>query len=447
MSVTLAGCDLPQPFVSVPAQHCVSQRQGALGAGGGVIIPLMANDPTSSDHTSALYAVRASDGALAWSCASTTYAGWDDARLVNGVVYAIAGTAPTKDAPAPTHVHAIYAMRPQDGRQLWSYSFRAGSTSALTFDGGMLFVSATTADGASSHGNLYAIRVATGALALNASIGETLGDPIIVDHRIVILVTTASGRELRAISESDGAAVWTYPLLGNQSPAPWLTLNGMLYFSTGAALTAIDGATGATRWTQSGFANMRGQLFSAQGAILFSASQSVFAFDQASGAMRWSAVLGAQPQLLAVSEQMAYAVTQGPDGIPDRLYALNISTGDVLWQRAAPFAAVVTPAVGADVYLTISTGAETLANVVALDQRGGVRWTYKGASPYANGALIPAGATLYYVWQAFRSGSGIADNTPVITYVTALRMSDGSAQWTTPLPAHNTYLLPPLLVS
>src|SRR6185437_13191994 len=146
-------------------------------------------DPTSANHTSALYGVRGGDGALAWSCASTTYAGWNDAQLVNGVVYAIAGTESIKEGPLKAHAHGIYAIRPRDGRQLWSYSFQAGATSRLTFDGGMLYVSAITDNGASSHSNLYAIHTSTGALAWSESFSEMLGQPIIVDHHIVVIVT------------------------------------------------------------------------------------------------------------------------------------------------------------------------------------------------------------------------------------------------------------------
>ncbi len=445
LSGIFSGCATPQPFDSVPAQRCASQQQGALGAGGGIIVPLAANDPTSSDRTSALYAIRARDGGLAWSCASTTYAGWDDARLVNGVLYTLAGTAPTKDAPAPTHVHAIYAIRPQDGKQLWSYSFRAGSTSPLAFDGDMLFVTTSATDGASAHSNLYAIHTTTGVLAWEASYGDTLSAPIIVDHHIVTSVNATSGQELRAIDESSGKTVWSHPLSGNQPPVAWLVVNDALYISDGSALTRIDGASGSTRWTEQAFENLSSPLFSVPGAIIFSASQSILAFDTATGAMRWSAVLGAHPQLTAVVGQVAYAVTPGADGVADRIYALNVTTGDVIWQRGASGADIITPQESFGVYLTVSTGEQKPANVEALDQRGRLRWAYKGQSQYSGGALMPEGATLYYVWQELQPS--IAENTPVATNVTALRASDGATLWTTPLPALNTYLLPPQLVA
>ena len=442
---TLAGCAIPQPFTSVPAQNCVSQRQGALGAGGGIVVALAAFDPTSANHTSALYGVRGSDGALAWGCASSTYAGWNDAQLVNGVVYATAGTESTREGPLKTHTHGVYAIRPDDGHQLWSYSFQAGAASQLAFDGDMLYVSAITDNGATSHSNLYAIHTSNGALAWSESFSEMLGQPIIVGHHLIVVVTTTNGQELRALSESDGGTLWSDPLASGAFLGAWLSLNGALYFNDGDALMAIDGASGATRWTQPGFSTISSRLFSAQGAILFSANTSVFAFDQASGAMRWSAVLADKPALIQVSDQAAYAVTQGPDSFPDHLFALNPSTGDVLWQRDTPMSGAITPSADAGAYLTISVGAQKLANVEALDQHGGLRWTYTGTSPYAGVALIPSGDAVFYVWQALQAGVSV--NPLTITYITRLRASDGVAQWTTQLPADNTSALPPLLIS
>ncbi len=62
-----------------------------------------------------------------------------------------------------------------------------------------------------------------------------------------------------------------------------------------------------------------------------------------------------------------------------------------------------------------------------------------------SGALIPQGAHLYYIWQG--SQAGVTVNPTTITYVTCLRAADGSALWTTPLPARNATFLQPLLVA
>jgi len=383
----LAGCAPPQLPGSVPAQSCVSQRSGSLGAGGGLVVALRALDPTTAYNSGALYGVRASDGAVAWSCASTTYAGWDDAQLVDGVVYALAGTEPTKDFPARTHAHGLYAIHPQDGHQLWSYSFQAGSTSTLAFAAGLAYFPATTTDGSASHSDLYAIHISNGALAWSESFGNTVGQPIVVGDRLIVPILSVNaqgaqpGQELRAVSLSDGSTLWSVTLPGGDELQSWLSLGDTFYYADGDSLAALDAATGKTRWSQPGASMMSSILFSADGAILFSSDMSVFAFDQASGAMRWSAVLDNRPQLLAVSSTLAYATTQDTDGVAKRLYALDVQTGDVRWQRDAPFAASPTTNASGATYFIVSAGPQKLANVVAVDPRGALRWTYQGQSP------------------------------------------------------------------
>ncbi len=446
LAALLAGCGIPQPFASVPAQRCMSQRQGSFGAAGGVIIPLSARDPTTAYHTSALFGVQADTGALAWSCASTTYAGWDDARLINGVLYAIAGTEYSKES-APTHVHAIFALRPRDGKLLWTYSFRAGMTSPLAFDNGLLFVSATTSDGSSSHSDLYAIHTGDGSLAWLASYGDTISQPLLVNHQIVVAASTTTGQDLRAIREQDGAALWSTPLAGATPPVSLISIDGMLYTSGSSAISAYDGASGALRWTQTTLGEIMSALIADAGALIFTTSQNVFAFDGISGALRWSAVRGGRPTVLAATSAAVYAMTQAADGQSGTLFTLDAATGRLLWQRVINSAdsalAGISPGTGADAYLTLPTRAQKLTSVIALDQRGGDRWRYDGQSPYSIGMLLATSALLYYIWQAPQDG--VSGSSPDITHITCLRVADGAVAWTTPLPAYNADPVAPLL--
>lgn len=444
MSMALAGCDAPTlPFDSVPAQQCVAQGRGALGKDGGVIVPLTAYDPTAKYHTSGLYAVRG-DGALAWSCATTTYVGWNDAQLVGGTLYAIAGTEFEKEGPTPTHVHALYAIRPTDGKQLWQYSFRAGATSALDFDGGRIFFASVTSDGANEHSNLYALSAANGALAWQESFGDTVGQPMIAGGRIYLPITDPSGPQLRALSERDGGQVWSDQLAGQDALANIVTAGDVIAYAHDDTLTALDAVTGAPRWSHAVPASVDAPLAAADGAIISAAGQSVFAFDAASGALRWSAVLDARALVQSATARVTYATTLTPDGQYGQVVALDTRSGDILWQRDLPDLATLALG-GADAWLLVPVGAQKLATLVALDAQGDERWRYAGQSPYNTGALLPDGATLYYVWQGLEAG--VAVNPTTITYVTCLRASDGAALWTTPLPAFNASPLPPLLVT
>ncbi|HEU0026562.1 MAG TPA: PQQ-binding-like beta-propeller repeat protein [Ktedonobacterales bacterium] len=445
LSCALAACGVSLPFVSAaPQQDCVAQQRGALGAGG-VIVPLAARDPTSSFHTSALYALRASDGALAWSCASTTYAGWDDVQMVNGVIYAIAGTEPTHGFPPATHAHGLYAIRPQDGKQLWSYSFLAGSTSTLAFDGGLLFVSSVTTDPSGSQSALYAIHTASGALAWKVSFSAALGQPFTVAHRVIVPETSGGDQTLRALREDSGAAAWSKRIGSSAQPASPFTLGGALYLTdpNAATLTAIDGASGATRWTQSIPGTATGQIVAAPGALIAPTGLGVLALDPATGAARWSAALGDEPQLVRVAGQTIYAVSWTSNNTPDRLYALSATNGRQLWSRDVSklVSLGLLPGAGNQAYLTEPTRSRLLESVVALDQRGGDRWRFDGVSPYNSGIILASGDALYYIWQASPTG----DNPTDTTYVTRLRATDGAALWQTPLPALNADPVAPLL--
>jgi outer membrane protein assembly factor BamB len=445
LSAALAACDVSLPFVSAtPQQNCVAQQRGALGADGGVIIPLAARDPTSSFHTSALYALRARDGSLAWSCASTTYAGWDDVQMVNGVVYAIAGTEPTRDFPAGVHAHGVYAIRPQDGKQLWSYSFQAGSTSTLAFDGHLLFVSGVTADASGNQSALYAIHTDSGSLAWQVSFSGALGPPFIVAHHVIVPATSGD-QALRGLREDNGATVWSKRIGSSAQPASPLMLDGALYLldDNAATLTAIDGASGATRWTQPIPGTTTGQIVAAPGALIVPTGQGLLALDPTTGATRWSAALGGEPRPLRVAGQTIYAVSWTSNNTPDRLYALRAADGRQLWSRDVSklVSLGLLPGAGDQIYLTEPTRSRLLESVVALDQRGGDRWRYDGQSPYNSGAILTSGDALYYIWEASQAGANPTDT----TYVTRLRVTDGAALWQAALPALNADPVAPLL--
>ncbi|MDE3229930.1 MAG: PQQ-like beta-propeller repeat protein, partial [Chloroflexota bacterium] len=317
-------------------------------------------------------------------------------------------------------------------------------TSALTFDGGRIFVTSVTSDGASSHSNLYALSAASGALAWQASFGDTVGQPMVAGGRVFLPVTDPSGPQLRALSERDGGQVWSAQLTGQDALASLALTGNVIAYTHDNTLTALDAATGAPRWSHAAPASIDAPLAVANGDIIFASGQSVFAFDAASGALRWSAVLDARALVQSATASVTYVTTLTTEGQFGQAVALDTHSGDILWQRDLPDLATLALG-GADAWLLVPVGAQKLATLVALDAQGADRWRYAGQSPYNIGAVIPSGATLYYVWQGLQSG--IAVNPTTITYVTCLRASDGAALWTTPLPALNAFPLSPLLVT
>ncbi len=187
---------------------------------------------------------------------------------MGGTLYAIAGTEFAKEGPMPTHVHGLYAMRPRDGKQLWAYSFQAGSTSPLAFDKGTIFVSSVTANGASSHGNLYAIAEQDGALAWKESFGDTVGQPLIVGGHILLTVNDPAGPQLRALSERDGSQLWSVALPSLDAASTLLVNGGQVAYSQDATITTLDAASGRTLWTHDAPANITSSLVAAIGRAL-----------------------------------------------------------------------------------------------------------------------------------------------------------------------------------
>lgn len=388
--------------------------------------------------------MRQRDGSIAWSCASTTYAGWDDVRLVGKTVYALAGNDGVRDGPPPVHVHAIYALRSQDGSQLWSYSFRTELTSGLAIDNGMMVVGDETFDSGAQrlpggHSELVALRASDGGVAWIHTFDGLIHEPLTVAHRILVAYQTGSGQQLLALRESDGAELWSIALsVGVTQPTLGVvghTIYG--YFPDANLLMAIDGAHGVTRWTQKLTGAVSGPVDIEPNAILSVADMSVAAYDPATGAQRWSVALDDTPRGEWEIGKTVYVLTATAQNTPSHLLALNATTGSQRWQRdmSAYVSLGLQRGVGDQAYLTVPTGPHLLETVVALTASGAARWSYNGQSLYNAGVLIPQGATLYYIWQA--PAAGVSVNAPDITYVTSLRAADGSKAWESTMPLYN----------
>ena len=463
----LAGCGISLPWVnSAPQQNCKAGRQGTLGAAGGVIVPLSARDPTDTAHNvSALYAVNGDTGALAWSCASTTFYGWDDVQQVNGVIYALAGTEENREGVV-TRAHAIYAIRPSDGKQVWAYSFMAGLTETLAFGGAFVFVTTATGGGPSGppgHNpaatpppervSLLAIHADSGALAWSKTVASVEFPPVAVAGQVVVAINNGANEwSLQAFNGATGAPTWSYQL--SHGAADLITLaarDGALYAQIDRSLIALDGATGVVRWTRliplaaGGVVSAPNQAQLSGNAIIVPLEQSVAAYDLATGAPLWSAPLGQWPNIWVAPDQHVYTLTSAADGKGARLVALDGATGRSLWRQDISNMQWLglTPAGGGDLYLTEPAPAKLDERVVALDGSGGARWSFDGRSPYNYGRILASGDHLYYIWQAPDGVDGA--NQADITYVTCLNTGDGATRWQMPLPGVNGDPIEPLL--
>jgi outer membrane protein assembly factor BamB len=460
MSGALAACG-PFGFSTVPQQSCKARSTGALGPAGGVVVPLAARDPTDTAHNvSALYALDGTDGKLTWSCVSTTYAGWNDVQQVGGVIYALAGTEPNRGGAA-THAHAIYAIRPREGKQLWEYSFLAGSTSPMTFGDGMLFTSTVTGGlpaGPPGHQNpatppsqqtaLLALRTSSGALAWSENLDGAFGEPFVVGRQVFVLLSSQSEEwVLRTYDAENGRVTWSLKLGTPDELVEVTHSDSALYAMVDQVLKSLDGANGATRWMRTLPVPMTGLIQLDASAVLIPTDRALYAYDLASGAPRWSAAIDRNTTTWLAPDQRIYALSENANNTPDRLIALDGTTGKTLWSRDVSGLQSLGLSLGASgtLYLTEPTRAQLDETVVAMDARGGEQWRHDGPSPYNNGEILLSSGNLYYIWQAPNGVAGT--NTADVTYVTCLSVTDGAVRWQTALPGVNGDPVGPLVAS
>lgn len=461
MSGALAACG-PFGAATVPQQSCKARVTGALGPTGGVVIPLAARDPTdTANNVSALYALDGSNGKLTWSCVSTTYAGWNDVQQVGGVIYALAGNVDSRGGGAATHAHAIYAIRPRDGKQLWEYSFLAGSASWMAFGGSMLFTETVTGgneSGPPGHNpsvtfppvdeNLLAINTTSGALAWSRRLAGAASAPFTVAGYVVVPLDNGGGEwTLQAYSAGSGAPAWSSQLSHAEADLiSVFALGGEIYAVLDRSIVALDGASGATRWTQTLPDSISSQPYNDASALFIPMGQAVAAYNLASGAVRWSMTIGMRPSLWVAQNHRVYAVSYTANNTPDRIVALDGTSGRTLWSRDVSKLQGLSliPGAGDRLYLTEPTRAQLDETVVALDAQGNEQWRHDGHSPYNYGEILMSGNDVYYIWQAPTS---TASNNPDSTFVTCLRASDGAVSWQTALPGVNGDPVGPLVAA
>lgn len=210
--------------------------------------------------------------------------------------------------------------------------------------------------------------------------GETAGPVVVAD---LVLVGSAGGRALYAISRRDGTLVHEYPAEGSVSAPPAVELStGNVWFTdTGGSVWAYD-AAGGKRWSWQSGAPIVATPVLADGRIYGTNVDDVaFALDAATGAVVWQyrqkpdrtretdLALYASPSM-PVQDGVAYAAFS--DGT---IVALNALDGQVVWSRRVGEGRypdlVASPLVsGTDLYV-----AGYFGPLLALDTRTqAVRW-------------------------------------------------------------------------
>lgn len=240
---------------------------------------------------------------------------------------------------------------------------------------------------------------------------------------------------------------------------------GTAYVMGAAAdVHAVDATTGVTRWTRQapecGIASA-GPAFT-MGLLLVptqectpdDANSWLTAYDASTGAVRWSLLQGNQMSSPITFNGIAVVAADPPSEIqPNRLVAVDVHTGAVLWHRSLPGQAGALASDSTRLY--VSTGSALAA---VNPSTGATEWTRSvpgGHVLFSNGNVVtagshgssrvvtaytPAGARRWSVTIAGTAGFSLSATTTELILADAsgqLRarsLGSGAATWSTTLP-------------
>ena len=317
---------------------------------------------------------------------------------------------------------------------------RLGGVAWTFATGGTVRGSPTVADDVvyvgSSDGRLYALDAETGGVVWSYSAGAPVGGtPLVTDDLVVVV---SRGNAVHAVDRRSGRPVWrrsTGPDLslewGHEGwdyllPSPVLAGGAVLVGSGDGRLYALDPDDGRVRWAFRTAGRIRATPVVEDGVAYFGSGDGVvYGVDLLDGAERWR-FRTAGADLDAADFGFDRTQIQGSGMVHDgtlfigsrdaSLYAIDLSSGDVLWTFEDGSAWVVNSPAYVD-GLVLSGGSSS-GRFRAIDaESGDERWVVRTGGPIFSSPTVVDGVA--YV------GSG--DRT-----VYAVDVADGSIRWTFP---------------
>lgn len=369
-----------------------------------------------------VYALDAGTGKLLWSTTLLTFS--QVQQVADGVVYGWSTNDLSGDQPDGKY--EVYALDAKTGKQLWQYD---ADSVALIGEGVVYVVTYSGSSVSDVVGVVHALDASTGMERWHFQAPGMLDVQMVNNGQLYVLGTqytresnspvsdSAIHTTLYTMDASSGAQRWSYPknpsdsmmLLGvNAGVVDLLTQPGSITLSGALpsdSLAGLDAADGSVRWKveipplQStsggtvtvgyGVGGPAGGLVSDGVVYIASVNDPPSAYNASTGALLWS-----DPQfnsdeqfpfltLDMVANGVLYMERSSLSG-NQGLYALNASTGKVLWQvLGKPLS--VSAVVNGVVYASTDDSDQTLLGappasdngIFALDATtGAVRWSY-----------------------------------------------------------------------
>lgn len=283
-------------------------------------------------------------------------------------------------------VAVVAAMATRDGgpASAWHYQTDGHVASAAAVAEGIVYVG-------SDDGSLHAIDARTGDGLWKLPTGGPIRTRPAV-HRGIVVVKSDDGR-LHAASATTGGMAWARPV-GARVQTSLAAGEGFVFAADGAALIALDIATGREEWRFDHAAGFEVTPTYANGRVYAGAFDGTFfAIEAASGTVGWSLRFDSPISSEAtVADGVVYVA------VGRQLVAIDDSAGMVRWTSAAGDIVRAAPAAAdGHVYVLASPGLKAFSAAT-----GELLWSYQtdtfvNTAPLASQSLVIAGTFRRYV--------------------------------------------------
>lgn len=335
------------------------------------------------------------------------------------------GGTPTQSLPPPPEFPHVYllsetgvsAYRASDGKARWHFTLPLPSqrTNTMTVQGQTVLVGTDTA--------FFALDAATGALRWTAQAGPQIQSMLASGTTLYVGSTTW----VSAYSTTDGSTLWKDHIAGGDTSRLVLS-GGTLYVggSLSSTLTALDAASGATRWGVQLPPDEGASAFVPQGETLFVQTRHrLEALDSSDGHLLWQAVTAVQAfevegGVVSLISSDLPPTNAAPAPALSGLRALRASDGGLLWQEVTP--------VSVDGEVDVLTP-EVIYRATTAEQKNLSAWSTRDGHPLWQVTTQPIGSLLLEQGVLYGSSGGT---------LAAFRAADGAGLWQTTLTQGGT---------